>query len=138
MGMTLKELLTKGEGTLSAQEAKALAAQCRMDVDTLYTLLEERGIKVLEEENEPSLDVDSIIAEVENAENNSDELGLGGDDEEEAAEENPADLKAAMEELEENGFRFRMETAAYFEDGRIKNVYLEGEYGGFAIHIMQK
>ena len=30
MGMTLKELLTKGEGTLSAQEAKALAAQCRM------------------------------------------------------------------------------------------------------------
>ena len=25
-----------------------------------------------------------------------------------------------------------------FEDGRIKNVYLEGEYGGFAIHIMQK
>ena len=34
MGMTLKELLTKGEGTLSAQEAKALAAQCRMDVDT--------------------------------------------------------------------------------------------------------
>ena len=32
MGMTLKELLTKGEGTLSAQEAKTLAAQCRMDV----------------------------------------------------------------------------------------------------------
>ena len=63
MGMTLKELLTKGEGTLSAQEAKALAAQCRMDVDTLYTLLEERGIKILEEENEPSLDVDSIIAD---------------------------------------------------------------------------
>ncbi len=31
MGMTLKELLTKGEGTLSAQEAKELAAQCRMD-----------------------------------------------------------------------------------------------------------
>ena len=46
-----------------------------------------------------NLDVDSIIAEVENAENNSDELGLGGDDEEEAAEENPADLKAAMDEL---------------------------------------
>ena len=43
-----------------------------------------------------------------------------------------------MEELEENGFSFRMETAAYFEDGRIKNVYLDGEYGGFAIHIMQK
>ena len=48
MGMTLKELLTKGEGTISAKEAKALAAQCRMDEETLYTLLEERGIKVLE------------------------------------------------------------------------------------------
>ena len=44
MGMTLKELLTKGEGTISAKEAKALAAQCRMDEETLYTLLEERGI----------------------------------------------------------------------------------------------
>ena len=100
MGMTLKELLTKGEGTLSAQEAKTLAAQCRMDVETLYTLLEERGIKIIEDEADAdvNLDVDSIIAEVENAENNSDELGLGGDDEEEAVEENPADLKAAMDE----------------------------------------
>ena len=81
MGMTLKELLTKGEGTLSAQEAKTLAAQCRMDVETLYTLLEERGIKIIEDEADAdvNLDVDSIIAEVENAENNSDELGLGGD-----------------------------------------------------------
>ena len=35
MGMTLKELLTKGEGTLSAQEAKTLAAQCRICL--LYT-----------------------------------------------------------------------------------------------------
>ena len=39
MGMTLKELLTKGEGTISAKEAKALAVQCRMDEETLYTLL---------------------------------------------------------------------------------------------------
>ena len=100
MGMTLKELLTKGEGTLSAQEAKTLAAQCRMDVETLYTLLEERGIKIIEDEADAdvNLDVDSIIAEVENAEANSDELGLGVDEEEEA-EENPADLKAAMDEL---------------------------------------
>ena len=101
MGMTLKELLTKGEGTLSAQEAKDLAAQCRMDVETLYTLLEERGIKVLDnaDEADTTLDVDSIMAEVENAENNSDEMGLGDDGEEDAAEENPADLKAAMDEL---------------------------------------
>ncbi len=97
MGMTLKELLTKGEGTLSAQEAKALAAQCRMDVDTLYTLLEERGIRSWRK-SEPSLDVDSIIAEVENAENNNDDMGLA-DENEEDAEENPADLKAAMDEL---------------------------------------
>ena len=33
MGMTLKELLTKGEGTLTAGEAKTLASQCRMDVE---------------------------------------------------------------------------------------------------------
>ena len=100
MGMTLKELLTKGEGTLSAQEAKALASQCRMDVETLYTLLEERGIKILDEsEVDNSLDVDSILAEVENAENNNDDLGLGDENEDDAAEENPADLKAAMDEL---------------------------------------
>ena len=48
------------------------------------------------------------------------------------------DLTAAMEELKEKGFTFNMDTAAYFEDDRIKNVYLNGEYGGFAIHIMQK
>ena len=101
MGMTLKELLTKGEGTLTAQEAKTLAAQCRMDVETLYTLLEERGIKVLDEDADAdtSLDVDSIIAEVENAEANSDEMGLGDESEDDPAEENPADLKAAMDEL---------------------------------------
>ena len=99
MGMTLKELLTKGEGTLTAQEAKTLASQCRMDVETLYTLLEERGIKILDEEPETDFDVDGIAAEVENAEANSDELGLGDDGEEEQAEENPADLKAAMDEL---------------------------------------
>jgi RNA polymerase primary sigma factor len=99
MGMTLKELLTKGEGTLSAQEAKALAAQCRMDLDTLYTLLEERGIKIQEEEIEPSLDVEGIMAEVESAENNNDDLGIGADEDEDQSEENPADLKAAMDEL---------------------------------------
>lgn len=98
MSMTLKELLTKGEGTLSAQEAKALAAQCRMDVDTLYTLLEERGIKIIEDA-EPSLDVDSILAEVESAENNSDDMGISDDSDDDQAEENPADLKAAMDEL---------------------------------------
>lgn len=70
MGMTLKELLTKGEGTLTAGEAKTLASQCRMDVETLYTLLEERGIKILDDEadGDTSLDVEGIMAEVESAE----------------------------------------------------------------------
>lgn len=48
------------------------------------------------------------------------------------------DLKAATEELKEKGFSFNMDTAAYTEDGRLKNIYLNGEYGGFAIHILQK
>lgn len=48
------------------------------------------------------------------------------------------DLQSAKEELEEKGFTFNMDTAAYTDDGNLKNVYLDGEYGGFAIHIMQK
>lgn len=48
------------------------------------------------------------------------------------------DLAAAVEELKEKGFSFQMDTAAYTEDGGLKNVYLDGEFGGFAIHIMQK
>ncbi len=70
-----------------------------MDLDTLYTLLEERGIKIQEEETEPGLDVEGIMAEVENAENNNDDLGIGADEDEDQGEENPADLKAAMDEL---------------------------------------
>ena len=49
-----------------------------------------------------------------------------------------ADLDAAVEELKGKGFGFRMDTAAYTEDGKLTNVYLDGEYGGFAIHIMRK
>lgn len=48
------------------------------------------------------------------------------------------DLVAAVEELREKGFSFRMDTAAYTEEGRLKNIYLDGEFGGFAIHILQK
>ena len=48
------------------------------------------------------------------------------------------DLAAAMEELKGKGYTFNMDTAGYNEDGSIKNVYLDGEFGGFAIHIMQK
>ena len=48
------------------------------------------------------------------------------------------DLDAAVEELKGKGFTFNMDTAAYADDGKLKNVYLNGEYGGFAIHIMRK
>lgn len=48
------------------------------------------------------------------------------------------DLEAAVEELRSKGFSFNMDTAAYTEAGKLKNVYLDGEFGGFAIHILQK
>lgn len=48
------------------------------------------------------------------------------------------DLTAAVEELKEKGFSFNMDTAAYTDEDKLKNIYLDGEYGGFAIHIMQK
>ena len=50
----------------------------------------------------------------------------------------PRDLPPGGEELKEKGFSFNMDTAAYTDEGKIKNVYLDGEFGGFAIHIMQK
>ena len=49
-----------------------------------------------------------------------------------------ADLTAAVEELKEKGFSFNMDTATYNDDGKLKNIYLDGEFGGFAIHILQK
>lgn len=49
-----------------------------------------------------------------------------------------ADLPAAVAELEEKGVTFNRDTAVYAMDGRLLNIYLAGEYGGFAIHILQK
>ena len=46
------------------------------------------------------------------------------------------DLESAVAELKEKGFSFREETAAYDDAGKLKNIYLAGEYGGFAIHIL--
>ena len=31
-----------------------------------------------------------------------------------------------------------MDTAAYDEEKKLKNIYLAGEFGGFAIHILRK
>ena len=47
------------------------------------------------------------------------------------------DLENAVAELKEKGFSFREETAAYDDAGKLKNIYLAGEYGGFAIHILR-
>lgn len=48
------------------------------------------------------------------------------------------DLTSAVAELKEKGFSFREDTAEYDESGGLKNIYLDGEYGGFAIHILRK
>lgn len=48
------------------------------------------------------------------------------------------DLPSAVEELTAKGFEFDLDTAAHFDDGRLQNIYLAGEFGGFAIHVMQK
>ena len=45
--------------------------------------------------------------------------------------------KAPLPSSKKKGFSFREETAAYDEAGKLKNIYLAGEYGGFAIHILR-
>ena len=47
------------------------------------------------------------------------------------------DLESAVEELREKGFSFLEETAQYNDEGKLKNIYLDGEYAGFAIHILR-
>ncbi|MGE4276663.1 MAG: 2-dehydro-3-deoxyphosphogluconate aldolase [Lawsonibacter sp.] len=49
-----------------------------------------------------------------------------------------SDLTGAVEELKEKGVAFNMDTASYDAEGRLTNIYLDGEFGGFAIHIIQK
>lgn len=48
------------------------------------------------------------------------------------------DLESAVAELKEKGLTFNMDTAAYDDDNKLKNIYLDGEFGGFAIHILRK
>lgn len=49
-----------------------------------------------------------------------------------------ADVDAAKAELEAKGYSFVPETASFNEDGSLKNIYLAGEFAGFAIHIIKK
>lgn len=48
-----------------------------------------------------------------------------------------ADLGGAIKELAAKGIHIDESTLAVDDAGRPKNVYLQGEFGGFAIHIMQ-
>lgn len=47
-------------------------------------------------------------------------------------------LEEAVKELKSKNMTFNMDTAAYDENGKLKNIYLDGEFGGFAIHILRK
>jgi len=46
-------------------------------------------------------------------------------------------MEAAIAELEKLGYTINMDTAKYKGD-RINAVYLDGEFGGFAVHLLQK
>lgn len=47
-------------------------------------------------------------------------------------------LEAAVIELCAKGYSIKQETASYTEEGKLKNVYLDIELCGFAIHLMQE
>ena len=47
-------------------------------------------------------------------------------------------IQRAMYHLEKRGFSFNMETAKYDEKSNLKAVYFNGEFGGFALHLVQK
>lgn len=46
-------------------------------------------------------------------------------------------LEGAMKELEQKGVTFNMDTIQYNVDGKVKNIYINEEFEGFAIHIME-
>lgn len=46
-------------------------------------------------------------------------------------------ITRAMRQLEKNGFAIDMSTAKYSQD-KLKAVYLEKEFGGFAVHLLQR
>ncbi len=46
-------------------------------------------------------------------------------------------IERAIYHMELQGFEFDMDTAKY-KDGKMVAVYLKGELGGFAVHLLQK
>ncbi len=47
-------------------------------------------------------------------------------------------INRAIYHLEKRGFTFDMDTAKYDAKGNMKAVYFKGEFGGFALHLVQK
>ena len=47
-------------------------------------------------------------------------------------------INRAIYHLEKRGFSFDMDTAKYDAKGNLKAVYFTGEFGGFAMHLVQK
>lgn len=47
-------------------------------------------------------------------------------------------IDRAVFHLQMRGFTFRDESAKYDEAGNLKAIYFEGEFGGFALHLVQK
>ncbi len=47
-------------------------------------------------------------------------------------------INRAIYHLEKRGFEFDMDTAKYDAKGNMKAVYFKGEFGGFAMHLVQK
>lgn len=47
-------------------------------------------------------------------------------------------INRAIYHLEKRGFEFDMDTAKYDAKGNMKAIYFKGEFGGFALHLVQK
>ena len=47
-------------------------------------------------------------------------------------------IKRAIYHLEKRGFEFDMDTAKYDAKDNMKAIYFKGEFGGFALHLVQK
>ena len=46
-------------------------------------------------------------------------------------------IERAIYHLERKGFTFEKESAV-IKEGKMKAIYFEGEFGGFAMHLVQK
>lgn len=49
-----------------------------------------------------------------------------------------ADLKRALAHFEAKGYSFNLDSASYNAQGELKSIYFNEEFGGFALHLVQK